>query len=56
MDIKIERCIDSLICDGYDLDDITLGFIKTLNVYQNDSSKCDPTKINKPITLSLIHI
>ena len=43
MDIKIERCIDSLICDGYDLDDITLTFIKTLNVYQNN-----PTKINKP--------
>lgn len=43
MDIKIERCIDSLICDGYDLDDITLAFTKTLDIYQDH-----PTKINKP--------
>lgn len=46
MDIKIERCIDSLICDGYDLDDITLAFIKTLHIYQDNLTKINEPKIS----------
>lgn len=36
MDIKIERFVDSLICDGYDLTDISSSFKTVIQDYIMD--------------------